>query len=84
MLIYKITDITEMIGAMAAMGAVVVSLLNRSKIQEVKIDVNSRMSQLLELTKESSFAKGIQHQVQHPVDVAIVQDSIESKTDERL
>jgi hypothetical protein len=64
------SDIFEVISAIAALGAAIIGLFNRAKIAEVKLDVNSRMTQLLELTRSASFASGIQHQVEHSENIA--------------
>ena len=50
----------------AALGALVISWLNRAqltqtsqRLEEVHLEINSRMTQLLELTRSSSHAEGV-------------------------
>ncbi len=42
----------------AAVAALISSLRNRSKIEQVHLAVNSRLDELLKLTKTSSYAEG--------------------------
>jgi hypothetical protein len=40
----------------------IIALLNNRKVQQVHLLVNSRLTELLELTKKSSYAEGIAQQ----------------------
>lgn len=51
--------VTEWIVALAALGALGVSIFNMFKIKEVHLLINSRLTQLLELTQKSSKAEGV-------------------------
>lgn len=44
---------------MAAVGALAVSIYNTTKINEVHVLMNSRLTELLELTKKASMAEGL-------------------------
>ncbi len=57
-----IAELAEIITAVAALAAVVVSLWNGRKIQDIHIAINSRMDQLLELTKSAEHARGMKEQ----------------------
>jgi hypothetical protein len=46
----------------AAGGALLLGWLNRQKLTQIHVDVNSRITQLLKLTKKSSYAEGIKDQ----------------------
>jgi hypothetical protein len=52
-------DVAQLITAMSAFGALVLSYFNRRAINEVHISTNSRMDQLLEMNKKSSRAEGL-------------------------
>jgi len=54
-----LSDITSLISAVAALGAVVVSAINSRKINAVHVDINSRMSQLLEVSGNAAHAEGV-------------------------
>jgi hypothetical protein len=54
--ILKIT--AEAIGSVAAFGALIMGFINQDRIKSVHIMINSRMDELLELTKKSSIAEG--------------------------
>jgi hypothetical protein len=43
----------------AALGAVYVSYLNRSKLGQVEKQMNGRLTELLDLTRKASLAEGI-------------------------
>jgi hypothetical protein len=51
-------------------GSIILGFLNRrdikqgaQKLQDIHLEINSRMTQLLELTRESSHAKGMKDQL---------------------
>ena len=46
-------------GTIAALGALITSLRNASKIQEVHLSVNSRLTELINATKIASHAEGL-------------------------
>ena len=50
------------IAALSAMGAVLASLHNGRKIQDVHLTMNSRLDELLRATKAQAFAEGQEHQ----------------------
>ncbi len=50
--------IVALIGALPATLGVCLGLVNRQKIEAVHIAVNSRLTELLELTAKSSHAEG--------------------------
>ena len=52
-------EIATIISAIAAVGAVIASLVNARKIQDVHVSINSRMDQLLSLTAAAEKAKGV-------------------------
>lgn len=52
-------DIASVVTAVAALGALVWSIKNGKKIDEVSINVDGRLSQLLELTGKASHAEGV-------------------------
>jgi hypothetical protein len=54
--------VADWIIALAALGALAVSLLNRSAIHKVHVDVNSRLSALIALTHSSAHAEGMKDQ----------------------
>jgi hypothetical protein len=47
---------------MVAICSLIVGFINKSKIQEVHLSVNSRLTELLEATRKGSFAEGQQHE----------------------
>jgi hypothetical protein len=51
--------ITTSISAMAAVVAAIVGVRSHAKIDQVKIEINGRMSELLELTRQASHAEGM-------------------------
>ncbi len=53
------TTFAQWIVALAAAGSLLVSALNFRQISDVHILINSRMSELLELTKTASKAEGV-------------------------
>ncbi len=50
---------TRLIIAIASFGALLVSVYNSTQIKEVHLTLNSRLSELLELTRTSSRAEGL-------------------------
>lgn len=52
-------DIASVVTAVAALGALVWSIKNGKKIDEVSINVDGRLSELLKLTGQSSHAEGV-------------------------
>jgi hypothetical protein len=53
-----LAEIAQIITATAALGAVLVSLHNSRKIQEVHLSINSRMDQLLKAAEQAAHAAG--------------------------
>ncbi len=53
-----VADIAQLITAFAALGAVAASIRNGRKIEIVRLEVNSRMGQLLKVTGEAERAIG--------------------------
>jgi hypothetical protein len=53
-------DVAQVLTAIAAIGALLMSYLNSRKIQAVHIDINSRMDQLLTATDQASRAAGVE------------------------
>ena len=51
-------DFVDIITALSALGAVIVSFLNFKKLGIVHIDIDGRMSQLLKATGDASHAEG--------------------------
>lgn len=60
--------ITRLIVAISAVGALMVSIYNSTQIQEVHIMMNSRLSELLDLTRASSKAEGVKQGMQDEKD----------------
>jgi hypothetical protein len=52
-------EIAQLITALAALGAVIMSARNGRKIQEVHLSINSRMDELLRSARASARAAGI-------------------------
>jgi len=52
-------DVASIITALAALGAVAVSIWNSRKIQAVHVDINSRMDQLLKVSTSEARVSGI-------------------------
>ena len=52
------TEIAQLITAAAALGAVLMSVHNGHKIQEVHLSINSRMDELLKAASEAARAAG--------------------------
>lgn len=57
-----ISAITPFISAIGAIAAVAVSMRNSRKINNVHIELNDRLSQLLERTRGEAFLNGRQHE----------------------
>lgn len=53
-----IADIAIFMTAIAALGALAVSVFNMFQINTVHVLINSRMTELLELTQKASKAEG--------------------------
>jgi len=51
-------EIAQLITAIAALGAVLMSVRNGHKIQEVHLSINSRMDELLKAASEAARAAG--------------------------
>lgn len=49
----------QAINTFGILGIAVLGYLNRKDIREVHVLINSRLTQLLELTKKSSHAEGV-------------------------
>jgi hypothetical protein len=54
----SISEIASIITAAAALGSCILGWLNRGKIQEVHLSINSRMDQLLREAREAAHAAG--------------------------
>jgi len=64
------------VAALSAVGAVIASLRNGRKIQEVHLSVNSRFDAFLLATKAAGFAEGIEHaRVNAAADVVALADA---------
>ena len=53
---------TEIVTSISALGAWISSLFALRKVTQVRVLINSRLSQLLKITKSSSFAAGQKHE----------------------
>ena len=49
-------------GFLAAVGALIASLKNGQRIQEVHLSINSRMDQLVAVTKAAAHAEGVEQE----------------------
>jgi len=58
----SISEIASVITAAAAFGACVLSWINRGKIQEEHLSINSRMDELLREAKAAEHAAGVAQQ----------------------
>lgn len=56
------TELSQLITAAAALGAVLMSARNGRKIEEIHLLINSRMDELLKVTGESQHALGVKHE----------------------
>ncbi len=54
-----IADIALLLTALAALGALAVSIVNMFQINTVHVSINSRMTELLALTQKASRAEGL-------------------------
>jgi hypothetical protein len=54
----KLSEISSLITAVAAFAACILSWINKGKIQEVHLSINSRMDQLLVAAKDAAHAAG--------------------------
>lgn len=59
----QIAFIAILPATLASLGALIASMRNKAAIQEVHQVVNSRMDQMLELTRKSSKAEGVKEGV---------------------
>jgi hypothetical protein len=50
----------QLVTALGAIGAVVTSLINRNKITQVHMQINSRLTELLDATRKASRAEGVE------------------------
>jgi hypothetical protein len=57
-----VENVAEILTALAAVAAVVVSLINGKKINDVHISINSRMDQLLRATGIAAKAEGVEQE----------------------
>jgi len=57
-----VSEIASICTALAAMGACVLSWVNKGKIQEVHLSINSRMDQLLKEARDAAHAAGASQQ----------------------
>jgi hypothetical protein len=64
--IVKVALISGVCGAVPSIGAVILGLLNRSKLGAVETKVDGRLTQLLELTQKSSHAEGMKEEKDNP------------------
>jgi hypothetical protein len=55
-------ELAQLMTALSALGAMLMSYRNSRKIQEVHLSVNSRLSQLLEATGDAQRAIGAQQE----------------------
>ncbi len=55
-------DIAKWVTALAAAGALAVSIWTAFAVNVVHVSINSRMTELLELTKSSSRAEGVKQE----------------------
>jgi hypothetical protein len=58
--------ITQLFTAIAALGAVLASIHNSRKIQEIHLSINSRMDQLLQETAKAQRAAGAKEERDNP------------------
>ncbi len=56
------TELALLLNASAAVGAMIMSIRNGRKIQNVHVDLNSRLSELLKITHDSAFSAGIKQE----------------------
>ncbi len=56
-------DIAKWVIALCAAGALTVSIWTAFAVNTVHVSINSRMSELLELTKASSKAEGVKQEL---------------------
>jgi hypothetical protein len=57
---WLIRDAVDLSAAVGALAATVVSVINRHKIQEVHLSINSRMDELLRTTGIAAHADGVE------------------------
>ncbi len=51
-------EIGIIVSALASLGAVIFSMINRSKLQELHVSLNSRLTELLEVSEKAAHAAG--------------------------
>jgi hypothetical protein len=59
---FTLVDIAAILSAVAALGSCVVGWSNMRRIQEVHLSVNSRLDQLLAVTKAKAYENGMAEQ----------------------
>ena len=57
-------ELSQLITALAALGAVIMSVRNGTKIHDVHLSINSRMTELLAAAREAAHAAGAQEEKQ--------------------
>jgi len=57
-IVVLISAIPSILGGLAALAAAFIGWVNHKKLNIIKVEINSRFSQLLSLTAKSSEAKG--------------------------
>lgn len=58
----SVGEVAQVITAFTALAALMTSLLNRSKIQEVKLSLNSRLTELIAANALVAHAEGVEHE----------------------
>jgi hypothetical protein len=53
-------DVLGIISALGSLGAVITSLINRNKITQVHMQINSRLTELLTASTAASHAQGVE------------------------
>lgn len=61
-----IAEISQLITSFAAVGGLIISWLNRRKIETVHKATNSMKDELVALTAKSSFQEGVKHEQDSP------------------
>lgn len=59
-------EVSQFLTALAAVGGLIVSFLNRKKIEIVHKATNSMKDELVALTAKSSFQEGVKHEQDSP------------------
>ncbi len=55
----SLTDLIELVTAVAAMLAAIASFINLRRVQEIHVAINSRMDALLKVTETAARAEGV-------------------------